>query len=134
MEEGTTKPAGQTTTASAASGGQAPHQTAHEQLDIPEGADWRQILKMEGRVSPKEVTSQAQTRAGIDKMRAEIDKAEAEMRNAHKKLLIKFHPDRHFGKDMTEVNDLISTAVNQCEKEFRNARGWLDQQSANVTA
>jgi hypothetical protein len=132
--DSTTEPAGQATASSAASGAQAPDPTAHEQLGVPEGADWRHLLKMDGRVLPKEVTSQAQTRAGIEKMRAEIDKAEAEMRNAHKKLLIKFHPDKHFGKDMTKVIDLISTAVNQCEKEFRDARGWLDRQSRNVTA
>jgi hypothetical protein len=131
--ESTTKPAGQATASSAASGAQAPHPTAHEQLGIPEGADWRQILKMDGRVSPKTVMENAKTRDGIQQMTAEITKAEQDARKQYRKLLIQFHPDKHFGKDMKAVNDVIADAYNQSEKEFASAKKWLDAQSETVT-
>jgi hypothetical protein len=84
---------------------------------------------MQERVLPQEVKANAQTRAGIQNMKEEIERAENAVRQAHKRLLIKHHPDKNFGKDMTPVLDLISGAVNNSEQEFRRAKKWLDQRS-----
>ena len=45
------------------------------------------------------------------------------MRNAHKKLLINFHPDRHFGKDMTKVNDLYFDSRQPVRAGVQNRKG-----------
>ncbi|MGF6666197.1 hypothetical protein QF000_007930 [Paraburkholderia atlantica] len=131
MASSTTKRQGNSTESF---GAKASRPTAFEQLGVVEGAAWRQVLGMDGRVLDNEVMAQVQTRKGIEQMRKKIEEAEFEVRKAHKKLLIRFHPDKHLDKDMSEVIGLISMAVNQSENEFRNARLWLDWQSRRVSA
>ncbi|MCR4468313.1 hypothetical protein [Burkholderia sp. SCN-KJ] len=118
---------------STAPGTHGAHQTAHAQLNVPEGADWREILKMTGRVLPDTVMKHATTRAGVQKMAADIAKAELDARKAYRALLIRFHPDKHFGEDMKPVTDLLADAYNQSEKEFARARKWLEAQSKTIT-
>lgn len=75
----------------------------------------------------------AKTRDGIQQMTAEITKAEQDTRKQYRKLLIQFHPDKHFDKDMKAVNDLVAQAYNQSEKEFAKAKRWLAAQSKTVS-
>ncbi|WP_322040728.1 hypothetical protein [Burkholderia diffusa] len=131
--DSTTRRAGQATASSAAPGTHGAHQTAHEQLNVQEGADWREILKMTGRVLPDTVMKHATTRAGVQKMAADIARAELDARKAYRALLIQFHPDKHFGEDMKPVTDLLADAYNQSEKEFARARKWLEARSKTIT-
>jgi hypothetical protein len=130
--ESTPTSAALATASSAASGAQAPNPTTHAQLGVPEGADWRQVFQMVGRVLPETVIGHAKTSDGIQQMIAEITKAEQDARKQYRKLLIAFHPDKHFGKDMKAVNDVIAEAYNLSEKEFASAKRWLDDQSKTV--
>jgi len=129
--ESAPSPAGQATASSAASGAQAPNPAALEQLDIPEGPDWRQAFNMVGRVLPESVMENAKTSDGIEKMIAEIRKAKQDAREQHRKqsekLQHELHTTEHFVDAFTALNDLTEIYL-QSEVEFSILRKWLVDQ------
>jgi hypothetical protein len=78
--------------------------------------------------SPEMMNANWHSLAGIGKVREEITKAEESVRGQYKKLQMRYHPDRNFGRDTAEASQVVSDLHAASQEEFASAREWLNQQ------